>query len=536
MHLDSSAQGAFSMHLTAWQRKLTMKRLVTFMRKILACLLVLLCLLLCSAALAENMTFTEIYAGVTIPDTYIILTRHNLAQHPEWLEKHQATSEALQEDWKARGVQLQAWSKVGDVCIEITVVKDDRAMQYYDMDQQTVENRKVFRLSHSSGAYYRDEGYVYETADWVNSKKIGRFLDLKYRRTTATESYRGLQRRTIRNGYTITVDYQVYGRNPKAADKTALDKIMGTWHFDQLIPRPANAVAKIVFTSQPPKETNTGKFTLAGTGDPGLHILGVAMRMSSSDKVPMEATIGKNGKFSIDVLLPREGVWLVTMVVDNNGVETEQIVFDITTYQKRLLVVNMDTELPEKLTSDKVIVSGKTLPGTTVELMVGDSYQKQVRAGNNGVYKFTVDTSNEGEYQMILTFQKKNYDSRRFETVATRKLSQQDIADHARAVAVKPSYANLVEKIKGYTGRVLNYSMYVASISKSGDEWVVFLAMNSTKNGYKDMIVATTDEEPKLEVGKKYHVYGTCTGTYLVQNAEEGDKYYPCMDLLFWEN
>lgn len=507
------------------------------MRKTLGVLLALLLLLACSAAAAETLSFIDIAAHCTLPDSYIVLTPTNLAQHPEWLENHETTQETLLADWAARGVLAQAWTVEDDACLEITAVQDDRALQYYDIDQQSTDVRKTFRQSHTNGTYYKADGYTYESAEWKRSNSIGRFLVLKYKRATPDGlSYRGYQRRTIRNGYTITLDYQVYGRGLKTADNTALNKVMDTWGFDEIKEKPANVVSKVAFTAKPPIETTTGKFTVSGTADAGIHLTGVAMRMSAADKVQVEATAGKSGKFEMDVQLPSEGVWLMTVTVDNAGTVTEEVVFDITTYQKTLLTVNMDAPLPTVLTEDKLVISGKTMKGTTVQCLAGDGYQKQITTNNSGAYKFTIDTSNEGVYDLVLVFQKKGYSTRRFTSTATRSLSQQDIMERAREDAVKPGYSTLVEKIKGYTGRTLTYKLYITSISKSGDEWVVFAAMRSTNSGYKDVVVVTTTEEPKVEVGSQHRIYGTCAGTYLVQNDEEGDKYYPCIELLFWDD
>ncbi len=51
----------------------------------------------------------------------------------------------------------------------------------------------------------------------------------------------GFQRRTIRNGYTITVDMQVYGRNVSGADNTALNKVFDSFGFTQALPVPGAA-------------------------------------------------------------------------------------------------------------------------------------------------------------------------------------------------------------------------------------------------------------------------------------------------------
>ena len=90
--------------------------------------------------------------------------------------------------------------------------------------------------------------------------------------------------------------------------------------------------------------------------------------------------------------------------------------------------------------------------------------------------------------------------------------------------------------IQPYTGRVLTYSMYVTDIMQAGDEWIIFMAMNySNKSGYSNIVVVTTDTEPQLEIGSQHKLYGTCMGTYEVQSEESGTKFYPCIELLFWD-
>ena len=121
------------------------------------------------------------------------------------------------------------------------------------------------------------------------------------------------------------------------------------------------SVSKLAITTRPPVESSTGKFTVKGTGTPGLRIVGVVMRMSASDVEQFETTIDKNGKFSITVTLPREGVWLMTYVVDNAGTVVEEGVFDAITYQKDLLPITLSSPLPTTLSGNEIVISGVTM-------------------------------------------------------------------------------------------------------------------------------------------------------------------------------
>lgn len=512
------------------------------MRKLIFLMAMVLCVLMCAFACAETVVLDTIHATVDIPDKYIVLTPDNLDLHPEQVSRMGTTKDALLTDWAARGVLVQAWSKDEDVCLEITAVQDDDAQQYFDVDAQTTQMRSSYRSSHLKNT--RGDGWTYQTAEWKKTTQYGRFLMLKYKRELNGETIRGYARKTIRNGYTITLDLQVFGRGLKKADDSAMNTIMKSWKFTQELDKPADAVSRLNFTSRPPLETNTGKFTLKGTCDPGLHIIGVVMRMSSPEPIIYETTSTKKGNFSMDVVLPEEGVWLMTLTVENGSLITEEIVFDTTTYKKTLLPVNLDEGVEIKLegsdthtlTKDKTVISGKTIKGVTVQCLVegANTYEKLVRTNNNGKFSFSVDTSAAGDYEITLVLSKKNLSTRRFVINARRTLTEAQRKEQIRESAVKPAYSTLTKKLTGYTGRNMGYELFASEIIPSGDEWIIFMGMNKTKTAYKNIVVVMTDEEPTFAVGDKVKMYGECIGAYEV-TSEDGTKSYPCFQLHFWE-
>ena len=520
------------------------------MRKLLCLLLGLLTVLFVAAASAASFNFDTIHATVDVSEVYTVITAQNVNAKVEWLEKNQTTGDAVAADFLTRGVLFQAWNEANDVCIEVTAIQDSRALQYWDINKVSQDDRKVYRTSHTNGSWFKSSGYSFESGEWKNTENTGRFLYLTYKRGVGDTNYRGLMRRTVRNGYTITVDYQVYGRTLTNADTAAVNAVMGSWKFTSVIAKPENIatsvgadgqtsitpnyINKVNFTSEPPRETNTGSFKVAGTADAGTHMTFVLMRMSQSEATRLEATADTKGKFSVDVKLPSEGVWLMTCVVDMNGYETEQVVFDTTTYQKSLLVVNLDEPLPTVVNSDKTVISGTAMQGTKVQCLCG-TYDKSVTVNANGTFKFTIDTYREGTYNFVLAFQKKGYDDRRFSSTATRTYSQADLREHVVAEAVKPNYKTLIEKINSYNGKVLGYKLYATRVQKSGSEWVIFMATTRKNSSYSNMMVVTTEQEPTIAIDSQYMVYGTCTGTYMVEDGDGRASYYPCMELLFME-
>lgn len=511
------------------------------MRKIFIFLFALLCLLLPAAALADSFTFADQGASCAIPDgKYTVITPDNAASQTAWLEKTGKTADAVLADFADRGVLLQAWSTTDDVCIEITAVQDLYAQQYYDINKVSEDARKEYRLGHSSDktGEWRAQGYDYTSAVWKKYAKAQRFLQLEYVRTVNGMTYRGYARKTVRNGWHIHVDYQVYGRSLKNSDKTALEAIMTSWEFLEITQqRTAASVSKVFFSSTPPQETNTGKFTLAGTGSSGLKVIGVAMRMSSSDVLRFETEINSKGKFELDVTLPKEGLWNMTYTVFNGEDVVEEGAFDAITYEKALLIVRLNTTLPQtmQLTGNSLTISGTTMKQTKVQCIVDGRYEKSITTNNSGAFSFTFDTKEEGIYNITLVFEKKGYSARRFRCEASREYTEEDRKQAIRNEAVKPSYATLKSKIDGYRGRYMVYTLNIREVLPTSTGYLTFAGMSKTKAGvYKDIVAIRTTEEPVWQAGTAVRMYLKCLGMYDVISIE-GTESYPYFDLQFLE-
>lgn len=508
------------------------------MRKMLLALLALLCMLLPAAALADSFTFAEQGAACSIPDgKYTVITPDNVTAQTAWLEKNNKTADDVRADFAARGVLLQAWSAGSDVCLEITAVQDLYGEQYYDVNQVSESERKNYRLGHSSDktGEWREQGYDYTSAVWKNYKYAGRFLQLEYTRTVNGQTYRGIARKTIRNGWHIHLDYQVHGRTVKKSDTNALEAVMTSWEFLEVTSRPATSATKVIFTSTPPQETNTGKFTVSGTGSSGLKVIGVVMRMSSSDVHRFETTIDSKGKFELDVKLPKEGLWTMTYTVFNGEEVVEEGAFDAITYDDTLLIVRLNTTLPAtmSLTGNSLTISGTTMKQTKVQCIVDGRYNKYITTNNSGSFSFTFDTTEEGVYNITLVFEKKGYTARRYRCEATREFTEEDRKQSIRDEAIKPSYTNLKKKIDSYRGRYMVYTLNIKEVTQTSTGYLTFAGMSKTKSGvYKEIVAIRTTEEPVWKAGTAVRMYLKCLGMYDVIGADGTDS-YPYFDLQF---
>ena len=225
----------------------------------------------------------------------------------------------------------------------------------------------------------------------------------------------------------------------------------------------------------------------------------------------------------------------MTITVLNGDTVVSEKVFDTTTYQKNMIPVNLDTPLPTELTGDKLVISGTTVKNVTVQCMVGD-YSKQIKTNNSGAFSFTIDTSAEGEYNLVLAFDKKDYASRRMSQTMTRVLTEADRQRQWREEAVQPAYSTLTDKLSGYTGRIMGYTLYVVSYEQSSDgQWIIEMAMDKKSGTYRNIVIVTTTEEPQLILDSEVKMYGRCTGSYTVEDSTGASHAYPSFELLFWE-
>jgi len=507
------------------------------MRKSCFILLLAALLLLAVPALAQELVLDTIHAKVTIPDDYVLITRESLFSFKDFLMNKGIDADEAALDWRSDGVLAQAWHKDGDACLVITAVEDEEAKKYFDIDEQTVATRAVYRKAHLSGEKFKPLGITYSSAEWKKTNQYGRFLMLRYTQKVGGEvQHRGFARKTIRNGYTIMLDYQVYGRKLANKDNNAMNKIIGTWYFTEELPVPASAVARIVVNNPPPEQTNTNTFTYSGTAESGMTLTCVISRMASVGKpMVLTETANKSGKFSVKISLPDEGVYLMTVTVEKNGEVTEELVYPAITFDESTLPVNFHSKLPATITDDEVVISGTSIRGAKVQFIQGTE-NKTIKVGSNKEFSYTMDTSKEGDYNLTVVFSKKGLDTQRYQMSGTRLFTEDQIQANAREAAKKPAYSTLMDKLSAYTGHTLVYTAYVTGIENVNGEWYISMAMRQVKSGaYRDPFMVVTTQEPVLTVGTQVKLYGVCQGGYEILSEDGDSDFVPLLELVFWD-
>lgn len=505
------------------------------MRKILLWLAVVLCLLVCMPAMAETYIIDDLFASIEITEDYVVLTPRNLPDYAQWLAARGGSLEETSADFERRGVQLQAWSENFDMCFELRATQNQSTELIFDVNEQSEAVRRNYRTSHYPNNEY--PGYDFSSSEWKNTGLNGRFLILKYvMRDNSEILHRGFMRRTIRNGYQIDFDMQIHGRSATDKDNAKLNKIWETFDFIEIKPMPPKAAAKIAITDEPPEETNQKEFAIEGTAEPGVKFTAVVMRLNDPEPVVVEATANKNGSFSLPIVLPKDGVFVVTLTAEYQDDEVMEMVYPVT-YQSTLLAVNFTAKPGEVSTQDTVKFAGTGEPGASIQVFVNNEAVMTKKVTAEGKFSITVDAQEEGSYDVALVFSKKKLADRRFTFTFTRKWTDEDMMDYLKKQSISPTYAQLVKEMARYEGRIMAFKAYILDVSPSGDEYIVRMALNRKDGKYKNIILVTTGQEPNFDLEQRVMMYGTCEGMSLSTGTVEDDadeESYPCFALLLF--
>lgn len=503
-----------------------------YMRKfllVLACA-ALLSALFISGALAQTYTFGDVRASVDIPTDYeMILTPYNLSTHTEWIAEQGLDYDALSNSFEAEGILLEAFDRDNNRTLVITALKDVDAQTYFDLNNQDEDMRKEFRVGHTNGSTYSILGYSYSSAKWANyGKNAMRFLQTKYElRQEGQLVCSGYQRRTIRNGYTITLDMQVRGRSAKDADNAALEKVMKTFAFTEILPMPALPI-KLAVSSAPPAETNEDTFVIKGTTARKAAVTAAVFSLGSTGGETFTDTANGSGAFSIKVKLPSQGVYSVTLTAEQEGAITAQRLYSVT-FQKGILPVDL-TVTPGDTLNDQTVFSGTTVDGAKVQLSISGplTYSRTV---NGNKFTFKVDTSAEGTYNFVLSVNKKGLQERVFTFTGVRSYTDAEREEKVRSAARKIAYGNIAKNEN--QGKAVVQTGYITGVNQSINEWVVTLALTKSGDHYKDIIYLICAQEPAYAEGAKVKIYGRCAGAYSVLNEDGNVKNYPRIDVSY---
>lgn len=501
---------------------------------ILLSLLVLALSGICAAASAENYSYDDFCAAFTLPKGVYskMITDKNIDENLEFITSQGLNAEEIKDDFDQYGLRMIAFDTKNGRRFMLTAVQDTDAINYFDLNLQDDSMRKKFRTGHTDGTVYGKLGYSYSTASWKNyGGTVLRFLQTRY---TLTENgnllWYGAQRRTIRNGFTITLDMQVPGRKMNDDDVRALETIMKSFSFTKILDLPELPI-QLTITSEPPQETHSDTFTVKGTTLEKANIDISCVNMSSTQSQLFTGTAKGNGKFSVNVKLPSRGVYIVTVTVSKEGSLDAQTSYSVS-YDPTRIICGV-TQIPPDNLEKETVIAGTTEAGVSTMLVVSGPVEI-IKESSSRNFSFKVDTSLEGTYSFRLVMTRKGYNERIFEYSGTRAVTDEEKTAQMKKSAIKPEYSKLVKNSEGYDGRLFGYTGWITEIREGEEDLLYTIALAKNSKGYKNLIYVVTPLETAFSEGDKVKVYAEKNGD--IVSIENGKSVsVPRFDLVLME-
>ncbi|HSK67880.1 MAG TPA: hypothetical protein VLA21_01320 [Candidatus Limnocylindria bacterium] len=487
-------------------------------------------LLLPAAQAAQEYSFPAVRAALALPDGVYgtVLTPDNLQENAAFVASRGGTPEAWAADFAARGVLLQAYDQENGRVLVVTALSDVDGKRYFDINALTPETRAQYRASHGSDGAYSVLGYRYDSISWKNFPRVGRFLQLRYSyREGGDLVRRGYQRRTIRNGFTVTLDMQVFGRQLQAADNSALNRVFDTLSFTEILPMPELPLA-LDETQTAPVETGDAEFTMKGKTRPGAKLTAVLMSFGTSQTKLFETTAGASGSYTLPVTLPGEDVYLMTLTVAYEGLEELTKAYNIR-YQKGLLPVTVTAAPPGEFTSDEFVLTGVTAESGVTATLTVNGAARTAKPDKKGVFTFRIDTSARGAYDIRLTLGKKGLQERSFHYQSFRYPTREEQERAMAQSAVTPSYDQMLNTPDALEGSALRLDGYVTGIEAQEGEWLIRFALRRTFGGYADEVMLFSDQEPSYPTETLVTVYGEMLGVSVTEDASGQEARVPML-------
>ncbi|MDO5022735.1 MAG: hypothetical protein Q4E07_05285 [Eubacteriales bacterium] len=486
------------------------------------------------AAAADGLSysFENISASLTLPSGVYetVVTKDNAEQNEEFLKSFGFNSQ----NFVLGNALLVAHDTKNSRLLVLTAEQDEEAKQYFNINEHTPNTRASYRRLHSASDRFEAVGYYYNSVEWKNFRDVGRWLMLRYNfKQDGDVKYRGFQRKTIYNGFTINMDMRVLsGAQLKGADNTALNKVFNTLKFTNTLPLPPLPVS---FDEEvtAPAETAEATFTMKGKTAGGAKLKAVVGSFSTAETKVFEDTAAKNGKYNLTITLPREDLYFMTLTVEAEGTLPLEKQYGIT-YRKGLMQVTIDSYPPQILTEDSYVLSGKAEKGTSLELTVNGKTSNK-KTGNNGKFSFTVDTSQEGKYDINLKLSKTNYEDRVFSYQGERKLTAEQRIEKIKKASFSPSYSTLLRNMDKYDGKMLRFEGFLISAEEKSGEWIFKFATQKTGDTYKNIVLLASDSEAGYPLNTKLMVYGVLIGTTSALNDQKQEIEYPKLQLMHIE-
>ncbi|MDD2647269.1 MAG: hypothetical protein PHI27_01295 [Eubacteriales bacterium] len=506
------------------------------MKRISALLLVLVLLVGLSApayAAETVVTIPAVGGTVEMPDGFFLITANNLKNYPAVLTNMGLSTE--EEYWQycaLRGVVAQGWNSDKDISITVYCTQDSVSSEYVGLKECTNKQRRAYVSGYKTGEYGEESDLSFNVASWYDETKSVKYvLWLKYAKALSggKAQARGHQMRTVYNGFSVLLDYRSYSdRKLVAVDGRAIKEMAKSLRFDSekatgvttqqtgitLTGAEPSQTAEFKLENKMLAETNQPSFKIVGTGTPQAKITASCSLASDTAMTPIEftETISSTGTFTLLPQLTEQGIWLINLTVSRAGLKDYSEDFYIE-YKTNLLALTFYNDFPETVTESTFKVFGAAPAGTRIDVMLNESYIKNLRVGSTGEFTCPIDVSTSGDYKLVLTFSLAGYPNRIIERTFTSAQNEEDLRQSIRENSTSPLFEKLMMSLDAYNGYTLWYTGSIRDVGQYDGRYSAILEVHEDGSTEPHLIRLVSDENLGFATNQMTTVYGKLIGS-----------------------
>lgn len=503
-------------------------------RRILA-LAAWLLTLACLPVLAQKIEMEDVYLSFDYPDSWLVVSPQLARVYAPLLDEAGIDAEVLAQEMIDQQVASRAYSEDFTQRLSVITLADDLSGEIFDMKNVTDAQRKTMRSRAEANKLFETTGLRTQDTEW--QKEGGEFwLYVHYTVTRGDKTVgRGIRYMTVKNGMYVILDWQKdegrFGNRELNAFRRRIADIAVT----KQITEPVHSVK---LTASIPAETTTSELVITGETGANASLVAEAPDGNGVMQTLSVGRAGANGKFSLNVSLPEEGAYAITLTAQSEGMNPTTV-SGTTVYSAKTLPVTL--EGMDGLTdgavvtveSDTVRIKGKTLSGVQMQLVTPFGLSKK-RADNDGTFSFELNTKDEGTYEYTLICDKSGFDQRRIRFTLTRVITDSQGKQRIKDGAEKISYKNLQKNRAEDQGKVMSLYGPVVSSESAGGTYYVRLMFNKGADGeWFNPVVIVAGEDMGAKVGDMMGVVATVAGVFEEQDAAGNDVAVPRFELVF---
>ena len=421
-----------------------------------------LALLLCAAmlpagALAQQTTYVFPYEGFryTQNEGETVLTQTNLSEHADLIASLGTTQEAVLAGYMASGTVMEIIPEDGGQ-IAVSVVSAGAFSEIQSMDEMSDAQLEQLRKQF-------EESGLYDACELTRTSPV--CVRLTSSAMVASMPVYTLRYATLHLGQMLMLTQTVVGRECDETDDARMVQVLGGVKLLQSrteptptptpvptptpeptpVPTPGVAEEETVKGEMTvegvPAYTNSRVLTLSGTAQPSREL-----RVTVDGEPAARTTTKKDGTFSVNVSLPREGELTLAVMTD----EAERR-FTLR-YEKPAAALEILEPTELTFTGDNVLIKGVTEPEATV-YVTGKGNRTNVKAGRTGVFSVRIFMSDAGTESFTLRASLKEYADTEITLTLTRELTEREQLAAFRQKVIEANYAALVKNPAQYAGK-----------------------------------------------------------------------------------